>query len=355
MTKKVCIIGPCVNMGGIERASSVMANEIHAQGHQVMYLAIFRHPRFFEISPDILFDEPLDGSNVTSLNITKTIWRIRKRIAAFNPDTILVYNKFYASLALIALTGTGRKIFISERSSPFYHWPAKIRFINKLALLLNRPSGVIAQTEIAAKYQSKALPGSVPIAVIPNAIREVRLYPEIARQNQILAVGRLGDRLKGFDRLIKAFAQLPDHNWELVFAGGDEEGSELRQLARSYGVFEKVRFLGKVADIDKVYAGAGMFVIPSRSEGFPNALCEAMAAGLPCIAFDFVAGPADIIVNGKNGMLVKDGDIAALSRTMSELINNESQRMSLGQNAMQISDTLNSAKVASQVLDFILS
>src|SRR5690606_2343592 len=135
------------------------------------------------------------------------------------------------------------------------------------------------QTAIAATYQKKIYGEKIPIRVIPNALRPVTLYPEIRRKKWILAVGRFGDPLKGFDRLIKAFSKIHAHDWYLVFAGGDRDGEALKTLANELGVLERVLFLGKVIDLDRIYAEAGIFVIPSRSEGFPNALCEALAAG----------------------------------------------------------------------------
>lgn len=341
-------------MGGIERASATIANYISSQGHTTLYLAIFKHPRFFELHPEIEYDEPLDGSNITRLDPVKTIIRIRKKIKAFNPDTILAYNKFYASLALIALAGLNKKIIISERSSPLYKWGKKQELVNKIALMLNKPSGIIAQTSIAAQYQQAYYGKGIRSKVIPNALREVKLYPEVQREKWILAVGRFGDRLKGFDQLIEAFAQVKVQDWKLVFAGGDEDGDDLKELAKKMGVYEKIIFLGKVKDIDKVYARAGIFVIPSRSEGFPNALCEAMAAGLPCISFDFIAGPRDIITDGADGVIVENGNIEKLASALDNIIEDEQKRLLLMKNAVRITERLNMEKIGKEVLEFIL-
>lgn len=354
MKEKIAVVGPCVNMGGIERASSTIANFAAAQGYDVMYLAIFKHPRFFELNPAIHYNEPTDGTNISKLDIPKTIVRIRREIKKFNPDTVLAYNKFYASLTLIALAGTGRKVFISERSSPFYKWPAKIELINKLAVFLKKPTGIIAQTSVAAEHQQKKY-GGVPVKIIPNAVRQIKLYPETARQKQILAVGRFGDRLKGFDRLIEAFALVEDKEWKLVFAGGAaDESPELTERARQLGILGNIVFLGKVTEIDKTYAEAGIFVIPSRSEGFPNALAEAMIAGVPCISYDFTAGPRDIITPDVDGILVEDGNTEALGKAMNKLIADVDTREMLGKNAVKAEGRFNENRIGKEVIDFIL-
>ncbi len=355
MKGRVAIIGPCIKMGGIERASAVIANEIDRQGHEVLYLAIFRQVRFFTLNPTIEYDEPLDGSNMNKLALIRTITRIRKKIKQFNPDTILVYHKFYSSLTLIALLGIKNKIYISERSSPLFKWPIKVALLNCLALMLKKPTGIIAQTAIAATYQKKIYGKKIPIRVIPNALRPVTLYPEIQRKKWILAVGRFGDPLKGFDRLIKAFSMIDAHDWYLVFAGGDRDGEALKTLANELGVLERVLFLGKVIELDRVYAESGIFVIPSRSEGFPNALCEALAAGLPSIAFDFVAGPRDIITHGYDGLIVRDNDVEALANAIDRLILNEEERYFMATNALAIRDRLDSAKIGAELCEFIFS
>lgn len=229
-----------------------------------------------------------------------------------------------------------------------------MRIFSCLVYLFLKPAGVIAQTNIAANYQKKIYSKKTKICVIPNALRNVQLYPDVKRQNLVLAVGRLKDHLKGFDRLIEAFALIKNKDWKLAFAGGDEEGEHLKNQARELGIYDRISFLGKVKDMDRVYAQAGIFVIPSRSEGFPNALCEAMAAGLPCISFDFVAGPRDIITDGLDGLLVEDGNIEALAQTIDFLIENPAERERLGQNALEIRERLKLEKIGKEHLDFIL-
>lgn len=351
--KKICVVGPCLNMGGIERASSTIANQFAEQGHDVLYLAIFKHPRFFKLHPQVVYDEPLDGTNVTKLNLLKTILRIRKTVTKFNPDSILAFNKLYAALTLIAVIGLGKKVYISERSSPFYKWRRQMDLVNRFAFTINPPDGVIAQTNIAAEYQKRKLPKNTKITVIPNAVRNITLHPEIARKNWILAVGRLDDNLKGFDRLIDAFTLCETSNWQLVFAGALETAGLLQQQAERLGLTDRIVFLGKIENMDEVYAQASIFVIPSRSEGFPNALCEAMAAGLPCISFDFTAGPRDIISNGVNGIIVPDGDLQQLATAIDAIASDAGKRAELGKNASEIATRLESSKIGKAYFDFI--
>lgn len=240
----------------------------------------------------------------------------------------------------------------NDRSSPLFVWKQPFRFINWLAFSLRPPLGVLAQTSIAADYQKKHYSKS-KVKVIPNVLREIIHHPEIERKSIILAVGRLGDYLKGFDLLIESFSLLQNKDWELHIAGGDEDGASLKELATSLGIIERIKFLGKVQDIDKYYAQTGIYVIPSRSEGFPNALVEAMANGCACVAFDFTAGPRDIIKDKVSGVIVENGNVSKLAKTIDYLIENPEKRTQLGQSAKGIRDKLNQKIIINEILEFL--
>lgn len=348
---KILIIAPCLTMGGIERASSNTANGLSELGAKVYFLSLFKKEAFFKLNEGIEIIEP-QGFNKTKLSLFKSILWIRKEVKRVNPEHILVFNKFYGAITALALLGTKYPYFLSERSSPLFVWRQPMRAINKLAFSIKPPKGVIAQTNIAAEYQRKYFK-KTEVIVIPNSVREVQLFPEIKREKVILAVGRLNDYLKGFDLLIESFAKLKNQDWELHIAGGDEEGEALKEQAERLGVINRIKFLGKVKEIDKCYAYAGMFVIPSRSEGFPNALAEAMTAGCCCIAFDFVAGPNEMITNGVDGILVPSGDTQKLAEAIDDLIVKDDFRDVLAQKAIKTSQHFKKSTIISKIANVI--
>jgi glycosyltransferase involved in cell wall biosynthesis len=348
---KILIIAPCLAMGGIERASSNTANGLSELGAKVYFLSLFKKEAFFKLNEGIEIIEP-QGFNKTKLSLFKSILWIRKEVKRVNPEHILVFNKFYGAITALALLGTKYPYFLSERSSPLFVWRQPMRAINKLAFSIKPPKGVIAQTNIAAEYQRKYFK-KTEVIVIPNSVREVQLFPEIKREKVILAVGRLNDYLKGFDLLIESFAKLKNQDWELHIAGGDEEGEALKEQAERLGVINRIKFLGKVKEIDKCYAYAGMFVIPSRSEGFPNALAEAMTAGCCCIAFDFTAGPRDIIVDGISGLIVENGNTTEMAKAIDYLIAHPEKRIQLSKEAIKIREKLNKNIIANKIKYFL--
>lgn len=351
---KVLIVSPGIKMGGAENASVNLANGLQDNGSEVIFISLFNSAHFFELNKHIIFFEP-DCFNIKKLSILKTIFWLRKIIKKEDPDAVIVFQKFYSAITLLSLFGTRYRIFISERSSPFFRWSVPVTIFNNIVFTIRKPDGVIAQTSIAAEYQRKYYGRKVPVKVIPNILRDVELYPDVKRENFILAVGRLNDHLKGFDRLIEALA-ITKNDWPLYLAGGEEdEGKDLKHLAKKLGVENRVKFLGKVKVIDELYARAGLFVIPSRSEGFPNALMEAMSAGCCCVAFDFIAGPRDLIKDGLNGYIIQDGNIAKLAEIIDFLIEKRDLTKKIGVKAMEVRKIYSSKFITKILIDFIFN
>jgi glycosyltransferase involved in cell wall biosynthesis len=351
MRSKLLIVAPCLAMGGMERASVNIANSLNDLGIEVIFISLFKKEHFFKLNSDIKLIEP-KGFNIHKLDLIKSVKWIRASVKQNNPDKILVFNKLYGAITALSLIGLKTPYYISERSSPLFIWKQPIKLINDLAFFLNSPEGVMAQTSIAASYQKKYYKKS-KIEVIPNVLRNVKLFPDVKREEIILAVGRLGDHLKGLDLLIESFAKIKNKNWLLHIAGGDEDGSALKQQAQELGIIDRIKFLGKVKDIDLEYAKAGIYVIPSRSEGFPNALAEAMGAGCSCIAFDFTAGPRDIIVDGISGLIVENGNTTEMAKAIDYLIAHPEKRIQLSKEAIKIREKLNENLIAEKIKRFI--
>lgn len=340
-------------MGGIERASSTLANEFSKQGFKVFYFCVFNHIRFFNLNDGIYLDEP-NPRRSQRFNLINAPVRIRKLAKKIKPDSILVFNKFLGALTLLSLAGLKFQIYISERASPHYTFSFHIEIFNKVVYKIFKPNGIIAQTNYAYSVQNNFYRKGTRFKVIHNALRDIGMI-DVPRKKQVLAVGRFNDYLKGFDSLVTCFSMLKNDDWTLVFAGGDAQlGKKLFELAEKLNIQNRIQFRGKVKDIDNLYAEAGIFVLPSRAEGFPNALVEAMAAGLPCIAFKYNPGISEIIEDGYNGILVEKGNINALAEKLDYMIENEAERIKLGNNARKIKEKLAIEHICAQYLDFIL-
>jgi L-malate glycosyltransferase len=148
----------------------------------------------------------------------------------------------------------------------------------------------------------------------------------------ILAVGNLY-HVKGHDILIRALALVaqrrPDLPWVAAIAGRGEEHASLLALLESLGLSKRVKFLGVRSDVGALLNGADIFVQPSRSEGMPLSVIEAMRAGLPVIASD-VGGLGEMIASGGNGELVPSEDPQELASRLERLLEHPRERARLG-------------------------
>ena len=103
-----------------------------------------------------------------------------------------------------------------------------------------------------------------------------------------------------------------------------------RELVRERGIEGSVRFLGSRTDVPDLLRASDLFVHPSREEGFSNAVLEAMAAGLPVVAFD-VGGNAEAVAHGETGLLAPARDSGALAAAMTELLGDAGRRRAMGE------------------------
>src|SRR5581483_5080213 len=154
----------------------------------------------------------------------------------------------------------------------------------------------------------------------------------------IVHSGRLVPR-KGGDTLVRAFAraakEAPETKPLLVFLGDGPERDALERLAATEGVSRSVRFAGFVKDVPRWLSASDVLVLASLIEGLPNALLEALALGLPCIATR-IAGAEEVIEDGRTGLLVPPGDEKALGVALARLLRDESGRRNLGSAAAEL-------------------
>jgi glycosyltransferase involved in cell wall biosynthesis len=150
----------------------------------------------------------------------------------------------------------------------------------------------------------------------------------------IVAMGRL-EPVKGFDLLLRAFAACRDRHpdWTLTILGDGKERQRLEALAKELGITAHVRLPGTVADPTPVLRRADLFVLSSRFEGFPNALLEAMALGVPVVATDCAGG---IVRHDVDGLLVPRDDPSALADAMAVLMDDEPRRLRLSERAADV-------------------
>ncbi|MDH6124368.1 glycosyltransferase [Kitasatospora sp. GP82] len=167
------------------------------------------------------------------------------------------------------------------------------------------------------------LPFSLP-ETVPSATKTV------------ISIGRLSQE-KGYDLLLEAWATVVDRRpgWQLKVYGLGEEEAALRAQCTALGLDGSVEFAGRTDDVPGALAGASIFAMSSRGEGFPISLMEAMACGVPCVAFDCAPGVREIIRDGEDGLLAPTGNTTALAKQLGRLMDDQELRDTMAKKARE--------------------
>jgi len=267
------------------------------------------------------------------------------------PDWILAYNLVPHSLTALATGGVARaRVYIHLIGGPREWEGGGFTSDNKVLGRLRRPVPTlerllvwaIRRADIVAVMGSGARRDLIArgvraerVAVVPASVDEARFGVQrpttprydLVTASQLIPRKRLEDLLEATALLRKDRPGL-----RVAIAGRGALEAELRARARALGVEANVEFLGFVADVERLYADARVFVLPSRSEGLSIAMCEAMAVGIPVVSTD-VGEARDVVVPGETGELVEVGDVAALARHASELLDHDARRAEMGRAA----------------------
>lgn len=359
--KRLVLVAPNLYGGGAERTLARLANHWSKQGRFVTVVTIAG------INPE---DFPLEGrvdriglGLVGGGGLTEAVRGNYERIKAvrwaireLRPDVVVSFIDQANVLALLAAKPLGVPVVISERTDPVKHeigaswrWMRRRTYRSAAALVVLTQETARLMSRLVASERIAVIPNAIPTAVptLAGPFRRRRFSED--REQIVLAVGRLA-AAKGFDRLIEAVGHLHRRgefsDWRLVILGDgpDRESLEAQAADLPPGMVE---FVGRVADPTDWYRRASLFALPSRYEGFPNALLEAMAEGLPAVAFENGA-TRQIIRHEWDGLIVPEGDTKALAEAMYGLLADADYRESLGRAACDVADRFSEADFCSR-------
>ncbi len=234
-------------------------------------------------------------------------------------------------------------VIISVRNDPAKEYASRIRRM-LMKKLYPRADGYVFQTGQAREYFSFSRKITEDSVVIPNPLAEEFLdVPSSAlSRKEIVAVGRL-EAQKAPLLLIRAFARIHKSypEYRLLFYGEGSMREEMEALIGKEGLEQNVEIKGNTDDIFDAVGKASLFVLPSVYEGMPNALLEAMALGVPCIATDCPCGaPRELIRSGENGVLVPVGEEGKLTEAMAFLLKDPERAACMGRSAQEITKRL---------------
>lgn len=383
---RIVIVIDSLNGGGAERIMCLMSNYWADKGWTVTALASHQAKRapFYILSPKVHFHDldvqgpartlnrllkgkpksnsndsvaPRDSNAETNDQpgglkklLRPIVWRtetlyallkLRIAIKKAKPQIVLSFLDHLSVLTIMSMTGLRIPVVAYEQVDPHNHelnefW---VRMRHKF---YPRATKVVVQTRAGAKYFREDVQPKIVIipnpVIIPPQRSETEILPFRPGRKCLIGVGRLHTQ-KGFDFLLEAFQGLVEEfpEWDLfIFGEGDERASLTAQI-ELLGLKDRAVLAGTTGRPIDAMKLSDVFVLSSRFEGFPNVLCEAMAAGCTVVSYACPTGPDEIIRDGIDGVLVPQvGDIAGLQEGLRRVMRDEALRKQLSEAATDI-------------------
>lgn len=320
----ICFCVDSMGSGGAERVVASLANAFFSIENRVSIIMVSTSDvrSFYTLKKGIKVMSALPPDKKASKKCR--VLRLREAILEINPDVVIAFLPHVIIYTYFAIKKLRIPFVVSERNDPASH-PWLMKYLNRF--IFNRADFCIFQTRDALSWYGKRV--SKKSCIVPNPLSaDIKFTPYAARTNEdkgeltIVSVGRLVPQ-KNFPLLLEAFSRLlPRYpKLRLTIYGDGPLLQILEQRCESLGIAHAVTWAGNCSNWLKASPRPDFFVLPSSKEGMPNALMEAMAAGIPSVSTDCpVGGPRALIRNGENGLLVPMDDADMMADAMNSLI-----------------------------------
>ena len=324
---KVIFFTSNLSSGGAQRAMIILANEFSINSHDVSFVVVKSSGAFKnEISPSVnLICLEKNSATASLLKLTKLLRQIRPDliISSLNYcNVVLALAHKLSCMQTITIFREDNILFGIKRLKTIKQKISQFKLLTLMRITYLFASRIVAVSDdVAASLLKNKIVNKNKISKVYNPVDYV---PERTFNTQdsvfthdkkyICSAGRLVEQ-KGFDLLIRAYA-ISEIDSDLIIFGTGPLEEQLKKLALSLGVSNKVFFPGFISNIHKAIYNSQLFVSSSRWEGFGNVIVEALSVGTPIVAFDSPGGPREILAGGVYGDLVFAEDIQALSSSI---------------------------------------
>ena len=354
--KKVLFHLNTLEQGGVERVVSNLANHFAGTYYDIIVATQWYSEDEFALKPLVKrIHVGLKADDERKSRFVKVYLRIkylRKLIIIEKPDVVIAFDRNTNYRAIISSLGLKTPVIISIRNSPTAQFNS---ILQKLlaSVLFPKASGCVFQTNQQRSYFSKRLQRKSRVILNPINPKYINVTPPSEKKKEIVHSSRLEER-KNQAGIVRAFIKLhdeyPDYTLK-IFGGdtGDGTKKKLKRIITENYANDYIKLMGRSDSLETELSGASIFVFNSDWEGLPNALMEAMALGLPVISTDCPSGgPATLITDKINGMLIPVRNDVKLEEAMRYLLNNPDIAEKMGQAARRISDKCNIAAISNE-------
>lgn len=358
--KKVIFTCNRIGTGGAERVITNIANRMSKDGIEVklicydvldgFYYPINEGVEIVEIDKELGKHK---GVLSRKLYGCRNLYRLYAELKRQKPDVVISFYTKQTCYSILCANLLGIPIVGAERDH-FFLSDGRISHILR-KVFYKRATGFIHQTTWAKKYLEENYKTPLNAIVMHNPLW-ISEYPErCPEKNTVVAVGRLAlqknylGMIRAFDRVVQ---EIPDA--KLKIYGNGEQRDKLEREIDAHHLNNNIFLMGQTENVVEQLSKADAYIMFSHGEGYPNALMEALACGVPCVASDCpVGGPAELIENNVNGFLTQNEDIDALAEKVIDLLKNDTTKARFSKEAIKIRQTNSVEYIYPKLMEYL--
>ena len=334
-SKKICIVVDCLSKGGAEKAAGVLSQILYDQDVYDITIISLKDDISYPYSGKLI-NLGINESRIKIIKQVQKFFRLKKHIKQLNSDYIIDYRTrcriIMEGLLHLFVWESKKMIFTIHNYHIGWHLPKGLFFINYYK------KGKIIGVSQSIKTILQDSYGFNNVTYIPNTVNEEHIK-SLAKEKEIkdtfiIAIGRLRNDVKQFDKLILAYSKtsLAKQGIKLYILGDGADKENLKNLVKKLKLEDHVVLFGFVENPYPYLSQALFKVLCSKVEGLPMVILEALTLNTPVISFDCNSGPSEMIDHNVNGILVPDQDFEELKKAIEYLANNKGVLNSFKQN-----------------------
>lgn len=352
-SKKICLVASSLGKGGAERSVATLSKVLTAMGHEIHIVTVLNNVEY-EYEGSLFNLGELKEKNDTVFGRVSRLLAFKKYLKEHQFDVIVdnrtrgsFFREFILASIIYKPTNTVFVVHSSRLSNYFFRpkWLAELVYKNYQFVTVSKAINNLVNHKYGIR-KIETIYNAMDFNLIDNSTKsDVNIENEF-----VLFYGRLVDKVKNVKFLIKAYSMsdLPNNDISLMLIGDGPDESMLKHYTAELNMNSHITFLPKTSNPFPYVKAARAVLLTSHYEGFPMVLPEALSCGTPVVSVDCESGPNEVIIHGKNGLLVGNYEIKGFVNALNSIIFDKTLYQQCKQNARSSVEHLSMESIGNQ-------